>query len=53
MAMMELDMEELAAYYAANQGDFSEEDFLLMFSMTGPRRKGDVSRFHMLKRSRS
>ena len=50
MAMMELEMEELVAYYTANRGDFSEEDFMLMFSMTGPRRRGDVGRFHMMKR---
>ena len=53
MAMMELEMEELAAYYAVNQGDFTEEDFMLMFSMTGPRRKGDISRYHMMKRQKS
>eukprot|EP00522_Entomoneis_paludosa_P000229 CAMPEP_0172472610 /NCGR_PEP_ID=MMETSP1065-20121228/68422_1 /TAXON_ID=265537 /ORGANISM="Amphiprora paludosa, Strain CCMP125" /LENGTH=1280 /DNA_ID=CAMNT_0013230757 /DNA_START=216 /DNA_END=4058 /DNA_ORIENTATION=+ len=50
MAMMELEMEELVAYYNANQTDFPEEDFILMFSMTGPRRQGDVGRFHMIKR---
>jgi hypothetical protein len=50
MAMMELEMEELVAYYTANCLDFPEEDFILMFSMTGPRRRGDVGRFHMMKR---
>lgn len=50
MAMMELEMEELVAYYTANRGDFTEEDFVLMFSMSGPRRQGDVGRFHMMKR---
>ena len=50
MAMMELEMEELVAYYSANRGDFSEDDFRLMFAMTGPRRRGDVGRFHMMKR---
>jgi hypothetical protein len=51
MAMLELEMEELATYYSANQDDFSEEDFMLMFAMTGPRRKGDINRYHMLKRT--
>jgi hypothetical protein len=50
MAMMELEMEELEAFYASNKDDFSDEDFELMFGMTGPRRKGNVGRFHMLKR---
>jgi len=50
IAMMELEMEELVAYYSANQEDFSEEDFLLMFGMTGPRRRGDVGQYHMMKR---
>jgi hypothetical protein len=50
IAMMELEMEELVAYYTANREDFSEDDFILMFSMTGPRRRGDVGQYHMLKR---
>ena len=51
MAMMELEMEELVAYYTANSDEFSEEDFALMFSMTGPRRRGDIGRFHMAKKN--
>jgi hypothetical protein len=50
IAMMELEMEELHAYYTANREDFPEDDFILMFSMTGPRRRGDVGQYHMLKR---
>lgn len=50
IAMMELEMEELVAYYSANQEDFSEEDFMLMFAMTGPRRRGDIGQYHMMKR---
>ena len=37
MAMMELEMSELEAYYQANFHDFSEQDFELMFAMNGPR----------------
>jgi len=51
MAMMELEMEELVAYYTANSDEFSEEDFALMFAMTGPRRRGDIGRFHMTKKN--
>lgn len=51
MAMSELEMEELVAYYTANQEEFSEEDFALMFSMNGPRRRGDIGRFHMAKKN--
>jgi len=50
MAMLELDMDELVAYYMANSEDYTEEDFELMFSMNAPRRRGNVSRFHMAKR---
>lgn len=50
IAMLELEMEELVAYYSANKEDFSAEDFMLMFSMTGPRRRGDISQYHMLQR---
>jgi hypothetical protein len=48
MAMMELEMPELEAYYQENRGDFSEADFQLMFGMDGPRRKGDIGRYHMI-----
>jgi hypothetical protein len=46
--MMELEMGELEAYYQDNQNDFSEQDFQLMFSMDGPKRKGDISRYQKL-----
>eukprot|EP00934_Nitzschia_sp_Nitz4_P006707 Nitzschia sp. Nitz4//scaffold247_size31676//13675//17524//NITZ4_007929-RA/size31676-processed-gene-0.19-mRNA-1//-1//CDS//3329543952//6697//frame0 len=48
IAMMELEMAELEAYYQENRSDFSEQDFQLMFSMNGPRRKGDIGRYHLL-----
>jgi len=48
IAMMELEMAELEAYYQENRNDFSEQDFQLMFGMNGPRRKGDIGRYHML-----
>lgn len=50
IALLELEMDELVAYYTANRGDFSEDDYILMFSMTGPRRRGDVGQYHMLRR---
>ncbi|GAX19291.1 hypothetical protein FisN_4Lh133 [Fistulifera solaris] len=50
IAMLEFDMEELVAYYMANSEDYSDADFELMFTTTGPRRRGDVGRFHMAKR---
>ena len=48
IAMMELEMAELEAYYQENRNDFSEQDFQLMFSMDGPRRKGDIGKYHLL-----
>jgi hypothetical protein len=51
MAMMELEMEELVAYYTANHTEFSEEDFALMFASTAPRRRGDAGRFHLAKKN--
>jgi hypothetical protein len=50
IALMELEMEELVTYYTSNREDFTEDDFILMFSMTGPRRRGDAGQYHMLKR---
>ena len=49
IAMMELEMEELCAFYSSSPDEFSEEDFELMFSMDGPRRRGDLNRYRMLK----
>jgi hypothetical protein len=51
MAMMELEMEELVAYYTANHTEFSEDDFALMFASTAPRRRGDAGRFHLAKKN--
>jgi hypothetical protein len=50
MAMMEVEMEELEAYYRGNHQEFSDSDFALMFAMNGPRRKGDIGRFNLLKK---
>lgn len=52
MAMMELEMDELVAYYTSNHKEFSDSDFSLMFSMTGPRRNGDIGRLNMAKKNR-
>jgi len=49
IAMMELEMEELCAFYASSPDEFTEEDFELMFSMDGPRRRGDLNRYRVLK----
>jgi hypothetical protein len=49
IAMMELEMEELEAYYAANRDEFSEDDFQLMFTMNGPRRRGDINKYNLAK----
>ena len=36
IAMMELEVEELCAFYSSSPDEFSDEDFELMFSMDGP-----------------
>ena len=41
---------KLEAFYRANHEEFSDKDFQLMFGMNGPRRRGDVGRYHMLKK---
>lgn len=50
IAMMELEMEELAAYYTSNREEFSEDDFQLMFTMIGPRRRGDINKYNVTKK---
>lgn len=41
---------QLEAYYRANQRDFADKDFQLMFEMNGPRRRGDIGRYNMMKK---
>lgn len=50
ITLTELDMEELSTYYMSNKDEFSPEDYMLLFTMTGPRRRGDIGRYHMLNR---
>mmetsp|Transcript_16103 Transcript_16103/g.23375 ORF Transcript_16103/g.23375 Transcript_16103/m.23375 type:complete len:795 (-) Transcript_16103:265-2649(-) len=50
MAMMEVEMEELETYFRGNHQEFSDSDFQLMFSMNGPRRRGDPGRYALLKK---
>jgi len=49
IAMMELEMEELCAFYSSSPDEFSQKDFEMMFSMEGPRRRGDLGRYRNLK----
>jgi len=49
VALMELDMEELVSYCRTNRNEYCDEDYKMMFGMNGPRRKGDVSRYAILK----
>jgi hypothetical protein len=50
MAMLEVKMDELEAYFRGNHQELSQSNFELMFSMNGPRRKGDVGRYHLLRK---
>lgn len=50
VSLMELDMEELIAYFRDKRDQFTESDYKTMFSMNGPRRKGDI---YMFEQSRS
>uniref|UniRef100_A0A7S1V1E9 Uncharacterized protein n=1 Tax=Grammatophora oceanica TaxID=210454 RepID=A0A7S1V1E9_9STRA len=50
VAMLEVEMDHLEEYYRSNYLDYSQADFEIMFNMDGPRRKGDVSRYHLLKK---
>jgi len=47
--LMELDIEELVSYCRTNRNEFTDVDYKMMFSMNAPRRKGDVTRFTVLK----
>jgi len=49
VALMELDMDELASYWRNNRNEFTDDDYRIMFSMNGPRRRGDLQRYVSLK----
>lgn len=49
VALMELDMDELMSYWRNNRIEFTDDDYRIMFTMSGPNRKGDIQRFAALK----
>ena len=49
ISLMEISMNDLESHYQSNRAQFSDDDYQLMFSFTGPRRKGDAQRFGLLK----
>jgi hypothetical protein len=49
ISLMEISMNDLESHYQSNPTQFSDEDYQLMFSFTGPRRKGDAQRFNHLQ----
>jgi len=51
ISLMELDMEELVSHFRDKRNDFTSDDYKLMFSMDGPRRKGDISMYDQSKPS--
>ena len=46
--MIELDMEELISYCKNNRGEFSDNDYKLMFALDGPRRRGDLKAYNSM-----
>lgn len=48
IAMIELDMEELISYCKNNRGEFSDNDYKLMFALDGPRRRGDLKAYNSM-----
>ena len=47
--LMEISQKELEDQYRSNPGQFTDEDYELMFAFNGPRRRGDSRRFNLLK----
>ena len=49
IGLMEFDVDELLNYFRNNRDQFGEEDVKLMFTMDGPRRKGDFENYKKLQ----
>lgn len=47
--LMEISLKELEDQYRSNPGQFTDQDYELMFAFNGPRRRGDSRRFNLLK----
>lgn len=47
--LMEISQKELENHYRSNPKQFSDNDYQLMFTFNGPRRRGDPRRFNLLK----
>ena len=49
ISLMETSLGDLEAHYRRNPTQFSDADYQAMFGFTGPRRRGDVRRYNLLK----
>eukprot|EP01082_Thalassiosira_pseudonana_P006929 g15028.t1 g15028 contig21:392906-399472(-) len=49
ISLMEISQKDLEDYYRGNPNQFSDDDYKLMFSFDGPRRRGDKRRLNLLK----
>ena len=49
ISLMEISLNDLELHYRSNPTQFAGEDYQLMFSFSGPRRRGDSHRFELLK----
>jgi hypothetical protein len=47
--LMEISQKDLENHYRSNPKQFSDNDYQLMFTFNGPRRRGDPRRFNLLK----
>ena len=49
VALMECDMDELMSRWRNNRSEFTDDDYRIMFAMSGPNRKGDIQKYASLK----
>lgn len=49
ISLMEISQAELEGHYRSHPGQFSDQDYELMFAFNGPRRRGDSRRLNLLK----
>lgn len=49
ISLMEISLNDLESHYRSHPTQFSDEDYQLMYSFSGPRRRGDLNRYALAK----
>ena len=53
ISLMEISLNDLESHYRSHPTQFADEDYQLMYSFSGPRRRGDLNRYALAKASKT